>query len=1343
MRTTATPLWSVVRKKNRAKTITAKVHQHSLMISAFYPVRFLLLLARTSAVRPAVDAARRRRESPTKSPPGRRSPSPRRRPSDADRRAVATRSAAARTPGRTLVAGNGARVHTSGVVRKSGTRLHFTSQPQDLIIKKNQAPSAATTLSCSAATDDKYGPVTLSWQHNGRTIRRSSARYELVAAGLRVRRPGTYRCIATDKYGTIVSRTAKVEQAYLRLTDEISGILEKKVRIGDSIRLQCTISGYPAPKYSWELNRQPLPQDKRYTVLPSGVLQIQNVVESDGGTYRCRAVNMARGRHSSDIQLTIENNHNSPRSRPHFLVRPQNYTVNISNVVVLECLASGSPTPVITWTKLDGSTLDNMAGLKHLGGNLQVKALDHSYTRGYVCHARNQYGAINSTAFITTQSAPYMRKQLLDLSRILSITARFVCPADGVPQPNIRWLKDGLPVKLNGRIKAARKYHLVVSYSVPADSGYYQCIASNPAGEAIASAKLEIIVKPDAPRPPNWIVATPLNSTKIKITWSDVNQTGIIGFTLHWERTSGGNEAQKVVQDTSYTVTDLEPFTNYTFYIVTYHANHGGSHHSQYIRAATLPDVPLASPPTSVFSFKSGEVTVEWDPLPLAKARGIVDRYQIFYRHHGDNAQHHQNVVGTHWRSYTIKGLIPGDKYDIRVEPGTRVGFPKQLPESTNPWHTVTVLQADTISELQITANTTTANVSWTIIKDDRYTVTGYRLTITEVDGTPSMPPIDLPPDTDRYRIVGLRAGNLYEVSLESLTPNEDGQVAKKSFKTFPLNDDESPISENPAAPTNLVATARSESEILLRWRQPLTLQPVRSYTILYSCMTKTPGQKRSMNYIKMDNDDTEMVIAGLEPFTWYEFQVSAQTDTQRGLFSKKTKARTRQGRPGAPTNLDYRQIDSNEVELIWRPPKRQNGVITSYIVLYDVDKNKLEWKMTSRINGSVTKIRVPNLVINQRYFFKLRARTEAGEGPASPVIEVVTRCKGRCINTGHNSFNSTAVLPVDGGYGLDEQTMGIIIGSSIGVGCIIICIVIILMRNKYCLPILHREHDSQQMHPMFTQVSRYHGGGAGGAGAPGHASLELADGGSLTPMLTTLDRDHASIANGGPNVMRVRANGMVKAPPGGQGLTNECPQCQPMISDEEGSSSNGPVQVQDLTDSTYDMGLMNRGDSSVDSSTTNNTQEDDHNHQHQQQHHRANMTFSTQEDRVNRNDPDSPRLAIGNAGGGGGGGGADHEADSGMGSYSSESANGKSTGHLADAQIGDINGNPHGSSNVVVIAGNNGNNTSYRHSTSTCTPTAASTNSPRLPQRPLSTGSVVYSHLASGIHLDAEQCPV
>uniref|UniRef100_A0A672UFT6 Ig-like domain-containing protein n=1 Tax=Strigops habroptila TaxID=2489341 RepID=A0A672UFT6_STRHB len=65
-----------------------------------------------------------------------------------------------------------------------------------------------------------------------------------------------------------------------------------EVLIGESVTLECGVSGHPNPRISWTLGTgSPLPQDSRFAITSSGGLFIQNVTFSDQGQYNCNASN--------------------------------------------------------------------------------------------------------------------------------------------------------------------------------------------------------------------------------------------------------------------------------------------------------------------------------------------------------------------------------------------------------------------------------------------------------------------------------------------------------------------------------------------------------------------------------------------------------------------------------------------------------------------------------------------------------------------------------------------------------------------------------------------------------------------------------------------------------------------------------------------------------------------------------------------------------------------------------------------------------------------------------------------------------------------------------------------
>lgn len=62
---------------------------------------------------------------------------------------------------------------------------------------------------------------------------------------------------------------------------------------------------------------------------------------------------------------------------------------------MLECVASGIPTPHVTWAK-DGLDLRNHNNTRFLLSNLLIDAVSESDSGTYVCHADNGIGSVSS-----------------------------------------------------------------------------------------------------------------------------------------------------------------------------------------------------------------------------------------------------------------------------------------------------------------------------------------------------------------------------------------------------------------------------------------------------------------------------------------------------------------------------------------------------------------------------------------------------------------------------------------------------------------------------------------------------------------------------------------------------------------------------------------------------------------------------------------------------------------------------------------------------------------------------------------------------------------------------------
>lgn len=99
------------------------------------------------------------------------------------------------------------------------------------------------------------------------------------------------------------------------------------------------------------------------------------------------------------------NNNDADLKGPVFLKEPSN-RIDFSNKTgaVIECLASGNPTPEIIWIRSDGTAVGDVPGLRQVlsNGNLvfpPFRAEDYRqevHAQVYACLARNQIGSIIS-----------------------------------------------------------------------------------------------------------------------------------------------------------------------------------------------------------------------------------------------------------------------------------------------------------------------------------------------------------------------------------------------------------------------------------------------------------------------------------------------------------------------------------------------------------------------------------------------------------------------------------------------------------------------------------------------------------------------------------------------------------------------------------------------------------------------------------------------------------------------------------------------------------------------------------------------------------------------------------
>ncbi|KAJ6662863.1 hypothetical protein lerEdw1_011067, partial [Lerista edwardsae] len=444
------------------------------------------------------------------------------------------------------------------------------------------------------------------------------------------------------------------------------------VEEGGVARFQCQIHGLPEPVILWQKNRVPIDTDSdRYTLLPKGVLQITGLRAEDAGIFRCVATNIASVKFSREARLSVSGSPSAVYKDPMILVGPENLTLTVHQTAILECIATGNPRPIVSWSRLDGRPI-GVEGIQVLGtGNLMISDLTVQHSGIYVCAANKPGTRVRRTAQgrLVVQAPAEFVQHPQSISRPVGTTAIFTCLAQGEPPPQITWLKNGQILEPTDHVKLKNNNSTLTIYGISqADEAIYQCIAENTAGSTQASARLTVLWADGLPGPPQKVKAATVSATTIQVLWSEPlqNTKEIIGYVLHIRRAADPVEMeyQEAVSKSTFQqlVTDLEPSTSYSFYIKAY-TSRGASKASEVVVVSTLGEVP-AMPSLFMKVLNSTTVQAMWEPsIKLGQHEGFKLYYRKVHLSHFTGPV----LLPSNVTSYNITHLDPSVVYEVKL----------------------------------------------------------------------------------------------------------------------------------------------------------------------------------------------------------------------------------------------------------------------------------------------------------------------------------------------------------------------------------------------------------------------------------------------------------------------------------------------------------------------------------------------------------------------------------------------------------------------------------------------------------------------------------------------------
>ncbi|XP_044626244.1 neuronal cell adhesion molecule isoform X17 [Equus asinus] len=382
--------------------------------------------------------------------------------------------------------------------------------PKDYIID----PRENIVIQCEAKGKP---PPSFSWTRNGThfdidkdplvTMKPGSGTLtiNIMSEGKAETYEGVYQCTARNERGAAISNNIVVRpsRSPLWTKEKLEPIT---LRNGQALVLPCSPPiGLPPPIIFWMDNSfQRLPQSERVSQGLNGDLYFSNVLPEDTREdYIC----YARFNHTQTIQqkqpISVKViSAKSSRERPPTFLTPEGNASSKEelrgNVLSLECIAEGLPTPIIYWIKEDGTLPINRTFYRNFKKTLQIIQVSEADSGNYQCIAKNALGAIHHTISVTVKAAPYwiMAPQNLVLSP--GEDGTLICRANGNPKPRISWLSNGVPIEI-APDDPSRKIDgdtIIFSNVQERSSAVYQCNASNEYGYLLANAFVNVLAEP-------------------------------------------------------------------------------------------------------------------------------------------------------------------------------------------------------------------------------------------------------------------------------------------------------------------------------------------------------------------------------------------------------------------------------------------------------------------------------------------------------------------------------------------------------------------------------------------------------------------------------------------------------------------------------------------------------------------------------------------------------------------------------------------------------------------------------------------------------------------------------
>ncbi|XP_056595261.1 neuronal cell adhesion molecule-like isoform X12 [Triplophysa dalaica] len=814
---------------------------------------------------------------------------------------------------------------------------------------------------------------------------------------------GVYQCTARNELGTAVSNNIIIRQSRSPLwsKERVNPIIAQE---GQSLVLPCRPpAGLPPPIIFWmDNNFQRLPQSRRVSQGLNGDLYFSSVLMEDSrNDYIC----YARFPHTQTIQQkqpinvrvlnmdsindTMEAYFNDTdlfgekagqERAPTFMVPTDPISSKLvlrGDVLEMECIAEGLPTPDISWNKVSGEIPSMRASFLNYHKTLRIKDVSEADAGEYRCTASNHHGTVHHNIRVTVKAAPYWISAPRNLVLAPVETGVITCRAGGHPKPNISWFMNGVPIE-NAPKDPSRTVEddtIIFSEVQTGSSAVYQCNASNEYGYLLSNAFINVLAEP--PRvltPPNKVYQVIINKPALLkcatfgspipvVTWFKESRSSTLEGDPYVFHKNGALEIH------------LSQKQNSGKYTCVARNSLGISENHVYLEVKE--PTRILRPPEYRVVQRNRDVMfgckVRHDPSLVPTVTWLKDNEEL-----PDDERFRVDSD-----SLTITDVTEDDGGQYTCIVNTT------LDEDMASARLTVVEQPDAPTDLELTdPEARSVQLTWTPGDDHNSPITKFLIqyedglhhagvwhNLTEVPEMKTTAHLKLSPYVHyTFRVLAVNG-----------VGHSHPSAPTRQYKTNPAAPDENP--------SDVKAMGTEHNNLVISWK-PLTPLQSNGPGLQYKVMWRQQDAETDWTSVTVANV-TKFVVSGTPTFVPYEVKVQAVNAVDHGPKPAVVIGYSGEDFPSAaPDDVQVKLVNSTLAEIHWTavPPKSVRGRLQGYKIHYRCERSR--HRHTSHHNDQKIEIfspnktrgRLPHLHPYSIYSLYVTAFNGRGEGPATSI---------------------------------------------------------------------------------------------------------------------------------------------------------------------------------------------------------------------------------------------------------------------------------------------------------------------------------------------------------------------